>query len=105
MGNHDHFIAVGGAGFIPVRRSRNSGVIAGRQVLDRHIGGVVGIHEGFQKRVARQTVGAMQAGTGRFTDGVEPADVGTAGHIRNNAAAHVVGRRDHWDRICRHIDS
>ena len=68
--HHDHLIAVGGAGFVPVRCFRGGSKISIPQFIDGCASRVLGIHQGLEQRVAGQAVGTMQAGASGFTNGV-----------------------------------
>ena len=58
-----------------------------------------------EQRIARQAVGPVKPGARHFTDRIEPADVGAPLQIRDDPPASVVGRRNHGDRIGRHVDT
>ena len=65
----------------------------------------MGIDQGLEQGVTGQTIGAMQTGAGGLSDRVEMADIGTAKHIGDHPAAHVVGGRHHRDRLTSDIDT
>jgi hypothetical protein len=56
-------------------------------------------HHAFQQRVAGQAVGAVQAGVGGFAHRVEARQVGAAVQVGDHAAAGVVRRRHHRNRL------
>ena len=62
-------------------------------------------HHAFQQRVAGQAVGAVQAGAGGLADGVQARHVGAARQVGEHAAAGVVRRRHHRDRLARDVDA
>ena len=71
----------------------------------RGLGGEVGEDEGLQEGVARQAVGAVKAGEGRLPGDVELSEAGAPLPVADDSAAHVVRRRDHGDRLLRHVDA
>ena len=65
--------------------------------------GRTGKHQAFQQRVAGHTVGAVHAGAGDLTDGVQSGDVGLAVQVCHNAATGVMGCRHHGYRFQCHV--
>ena len=61
-------------------------------------------NDGLEQRIARQPVRAVQAGAGHFTDGIEPRNLGFAVHVRHDAAALVVRRRNDRDGLPGDVD-
>ena len=60
---------------------------------------------GFEERVAGQAVGPMESRTGAFANGIEVLDAGLTPAVGQDAAAHVVGRRHHGDRVTGDVDA
>ena len=62
-------------------------------------------HEALEQRVAGEPVGAVQARTRHFANGVQPRQIGAAVDVHHDAAAGVVCRRHHRDRLPAHVDA
>ena len=71
----------------------------GRQGLQLDRGELAGKHQALHQRVAGQPIGAMDAGAGHFTHGVQPRQAGGGLEIGGDAAHPVVGRWRHGDRL------
>ena len=65
----------------------------------------VGIDDGFDERVRRQTIAAMQTRTRTLAYGVEAFDGRLAVQIDLDTAAHIVRARCHRDILLRDIDA
>ena len=63
----------------------------------------MGINQGLDQRVARESIGPMKSGTGGFTDGVQSMQICSAEHIGCDAAAHVMGGGNNRKRLLCHI--
>ncbi|MPN29153.1 hypothetical protein SDC9_176604 [bioreactor metagenome] len=77
----------------------------GRVVLCDGEGGGTAHHHAFQKRVAGQPVGAVQAGAGHFAHGMKTRHIGVAVHPRHHAAAGIVRARGHGNGLAGDVDA
>ena len=62
-------------------------------------------YDTLQKRIARQSVGAMETGAGGFTECIEPRQVGPGLQVHDNAAAGVMRCRYYRDGLMSDIDA
>ena len=62
-------------------------------------------HERLQQRIARQPVRAMQPRAGRFAHRKQSRDVRLAIHVRHHAAALIMRRRHHGNRLLRDVNA
>ena len=63
------------------------------------------VHHGLKKRVARQTVGAMETRARHFTDRIEPFDARLSVLVDDHSATGVVSRRNDRNELLRDVDS
>nr|CUV57051.1 protein of unknown function [Ralstonia solanacearum] len=59
--------------------------------------------DAFQQRIAGQPVRAVQAAVGHFADGIQPFDIGAAGHVGADPAARVMRRRRDRHAVLRQV--
>jgi hypothetical protein len=104
VGNDDGLVAAGGIAAIP-GRGRRVGDDRFCQTFNGSLRGALAVDNPFEKTVARQTVGAVQAGAGDFTDGEEIDDVALPPAVDLDAAAEIVGGRDDGDRFRGDVDA
>src|SRR5260221_11046884 len=62
-------------------------------------------HERFEQGVAGETIRPVQAGAGHFPNREKPINFSLAIHIRQNAAALIVGGRHHRNWLLRNVES
>ena len=65
----------------------------------------VGVDDGFDKRVGRQSVTAVEAGARAFAEGIEALDRRLAVGVDFDAAAEIVGRRSYGYIVFCYIDA
>ncbi|CAI8894767.1 hypothetical protein EMIT0194MI4_30490 [Pseudomonas sp. IT-194MI4] len=121
VGAHDaHIVPHESPQFVPVVRDDHvfvgvgdlAGIPDGQGGRNRHLWQLLknvrrrrtGINETFQQRVAGHAVGAMQAGEAGFTNRIQARHVGAAPLIDHHAAAGVVRRRHHRNRLFGDVD-
>jgi hypothetical protein len=69
------------------------------------LGGRFREHQAFEEGIGGEAVRAVQAGAGDFARRVEARHAGASAQVGDNAAAHVVGRGHHRDRVARDVDA
>ena len=103
VGDHHVLIGIHHLALVPVRDAHAF------QGLIQHGADLVragaGEHQALEQRVAGQTVGAVQAGAAHLADREEPRHVGGAELIHQHAAAGVVRRWHHGDRLAGDVDA
>ena len=100
---HHLLVRVRDAALVPCRRGRRR---ASRRVPRADVlGHGAREDQALQERIAGQPVGAVQPRAGGFADCVQARQVGSAGQIDDDAAAGVVRRRHHRNRLPAHVDA
>ena len=61
--------------------------------------------QAFEQAVGGEAVGAVKPGLGHFAGGIEPGRVGAAVEVHDHAAAGVMLRRHHRDRLPGDVDA
>ena len=103
MGDDDFFVRIGDAAFVPWPDGRG-----GREVVPaRHnvVGNSLAEDEAFEDRVRREPVGAVQPRLCHFACRPKARQIGTAIQIDHHAAARIMRRRHHRDRLNGAIDT
>jgi hypothetical protein len=99
--DHHFLVGIGDLAFVPrwQLRQRRSGL--GKDVFRRRFA----IHQTFEQRIARQPVGTVQAGVGRFADHIQSGHISAGIEISDHPAAGVVRGRHHRNRLMGDVDA
>ena len=103
--DHDEFVHIQGIAGAPFRDDDVDAVFADGDATDDVHGGAMAEDCGFQKGIAGEAIGTMEAGTGDFADCVQAAQAGAAIDGGLHAAALVMGSRDYGDGLPGDIDA
>ena len=68
-------------------------------------GAATRINQTLKQRIASHTVCAVEAGIGRFANGIKVGNVGSASVVGSDAATAIMGGGHNGDRLARNIHS